>query len=492
MEPAALYLRLSQEDGERWGESQSISNQRTFLSQYCRQNGFTVSACYIDDGYTGTNFNRPGFQKLIQDIEQGKVKTVITKDLSRLGRDYIETGRYVDCFFPEKGVRYIAVNDGVDTGSEESAGNDMSAFKTVFNDFYAKDVSKKVRSALTAKRRAGQFIGAWAPYGYQKDPSCPGRLQPDPDSAPVVQRIYRDFLKGKSIRSIAGSLTQEGIPTPLEKRGSLKGTGRWNESTIRRILTCETYVGNLTQNQSKTVSYKVKKRVSVPKEEWIVVPNTHEPLISKEEFQMAQQIFSTRPSAQEPKEQHLLSGLVFCGGCGSPMTFVKDGPRTYLVCSSSRRYPGSCKTHCIREDQVEQTLLDSLRELCKNIPPQSLYPEFPKKSRELAARELRSAKEQLDFYQRTSREAENFPNIRRQFLGYCEAWQRKVDALEEELTAENPEDRRKLAARELLGFEQPERPAIQALVKKIVVHGDKSLDLHFLFPDPREGFLADK
>lgn len=175
MEPAALYLRLSQEDGERWGESQSISNQRIFLTQYCQANGFTVAECYIDDGYTGTNFNRPGFQRLLRDIERGKIKTVITKDLSRLGRDYIETGRYVECYFPEKGIRYIAVNDGVDTGKEESAGNDMSAFKAVFNDFYARDVSRKVRSALTAKRRAGEFIGAWAPYGYQKDPKQPGK-----------------------------------------------------------------------------------------------------------------------------------------------------------------------------------------------------------------------------------------------------------------------------------------------------------------------------
>ena len=304
MEPAALYLRLSQEDGERWGESQSISNQRIFLTQYCQANGFTVAECYIDDGYTGTNFNRPGFQRLLRDIERGKIKTVITKDLSRLGRDYIETGRYVECYFPEKGIRYIAVNDGVDTGKEESAGNDMSAFKAVFNDFYARDVSRKVRSALTAKRRAGKFIGAWAPYGYQKDPKQPGKLVPDPESAGVVRRIYRDFLKGESVRGIAEGLTEDKIPTPMEKRsGGLKAQRRWNESTIRRILTCETYAGNLTQNQSKTISYKVKKRIPVPKKEWIVVSNTHEPLITKEEFQMAQQLFKTRSSPREPKDR---------------------------------------------------------------------------------------------------------------------------------------------------------------------------------------------
>lgn len=489
MEPAALYLRLSQEDGERWGESQSISNQRFFLTQYCQENGFLVAECYIDDGYTGTNFNRPGFQRLLRDIERGKITTVITKDLSRLGRDYIETGRFVDCYFPEKGVRYIAVNDGVDTGREESAGNDMSALKAVFNDFYARDVSKKVRSALTAKRRAGKFIGAWAPYGYQKDRKQRGNLVPDPESAQVVRRIYRDFLKGESVRSIAKKLTAEGIPTPLERRnGGQKATGRWNESTIRRILTCETYAGNLTQNQSKTISYKVRKRIANPKTEWIVVSDTHEPLIAKEEFQMVQRLFNTRSNPQKPKERHLLSGLVFCGDCGSPMTFVKDGPRTYLVCSSSRRYPGSCKTHCIREDEVERILLDSLRKLSENIPPQRLYPEFPRKSRELTARELRSAKEQLDFYRRAGRESEKFPHIQRRFLNYCEIWQRKVDALEEELTAENPEDRRETAARALLEFQHPSRTTIQALVKKIVVHEDKSLDLHFWFPDPRKMF----
>lgn len=166
----------------------------------------------------------------------------------------------------------------------------------------------------------------------------------------------------------------------------MKAQKRWNESTIRRILTCETYAGNLTQNQSKTISYKVKKRIPVPKKEWIVVSNTHEPLITKEEFQMAQQLFKTRSSPREPKDRHLLSAWCSAGTRLSN-DLRKDGPRTYLVCSSSRRYPGSCKTHCVREDEVERTLLDSLRKLSEGIQPQSLYPEFPRKSRELAARE---------------------------------------------------------------------------------------------------------
>ena len=196
MEPAALYLRLSQEDGERWGESQSISNQRIFLTQYCQANGFTVAECYIDDGYTGTNFNRPGFQRLLRDIERGKIKTVITKDLSRLGRDYIETGRYVECYFPEKGIRYIAVNDGVDTGKEESAGNDMSAFKAVFNDFYARDVSRKVRSALTAKRRAGEFIGAGR-LRLSKRPETAGEIGSRPGKCRSGEAYLPGFFKGR-------------------------------------------------------------------------------------------------------------------------------------------------------------------------------------------------------------------------------------------------------------------------------------------------------
>ena len=243
----------------------------------------------------------------------------------------------------------------------------------------------------------------------------------------------------------------------MEKRsGGLKAQRRWNESTIRRILTCETYAGNLTQNQSKTISYKVTA--------WPRARNPPPPSITNQPSQMAQQLFKTRSSPREPKDRHLLSGLVFCGDCGSPMTFVKDGPRTYLVCSSSRRDPGSCTTHCVREEEEERTLLDSLRKLSEGIQPQSLYPEFPRKSRELAARELRSAKEQLEFYRRAGRDSENFPNIQRQFLSYCELWQRKVDALEEELTAEDPQDRREMAARELLRFERPGRTTIKALV----------------------------
>ncbi len=368
-----MYLRLSRED-DLSGVSESIQNQKDFLTRYVTQNGWNLAGVYADDGYSGTNFERPEFQRLLADIEAGRVNCVVTKDLSRLGRDYILTGHYLEKYFPEKRVRYIAVNDGIDT-FEDNSNNDMSPFRSVINDMYAKDISKKVRTALHTKKLNGSFIGSVPPYGYQKSPENKHRLIVEPETAKVVKKIYEMFIQGSTKFGIANQLSAEGIPTPSASK-QLTATqkrhkGVWNEATIDRILKNPTYIGNLTQNRARKINYKVQSRVNLPRDEWIIVENTHEPIISAEAFNLVQQIISQKGYVKKDSQTgHLLSGLVKCGDCGGPMTFVKDGPtRTYLACSTWRKHAklGLCTSHCIREDYVLEQVIQALRQASASL-----------------------------------------------------------------------------------------------------------------------------
>lgn len=378
----ALYLRLSRDDGTE-KESESIQNQKNFLSDYAEKNNLNVVGIFADDGWSGLSFDRPDFKRMLNMIEIGAVNTVVTKDLSRLGRDYVQVGYYLDKYFPMHGVRYIAVNDAVDTG-DVNGTNDMTPFRAVFNDMYAKDISKKVRTALATKKSNGKFIGAQPPYGYKKDPLDKNHLVVDDETAVCVRRIYREFLAGGTLIGIAHKLSEEKIPTPSEQK-NLTATQRyfkgvWNDTIIKRILTNPTYVGNLTQNMTRKVSYKVDKKVRLPKSEWITVPNTHEAIISQEDFDAVQQILAKRNYNKEKRsgKTHLLSGLVFCQDCGGSMTFVKESEtRTYLVCSRWRKNArlGICTSHSIREEYVENAIKDKLKELASAINTSEILSE---------------------------------------------------------------------------------------------------------------------
>ena len=362
-----LYLRLSRDDGNT-GESESIQNQKSFLMKYAIDNNFNLVDVYIDDGWSGLNFDRPEFKRLIADIESGKINCVITKDLSRLGRDYIMTGHYLERYFPEHGVRYIAVNDGVDTAANNTS-NDMTPFRAVFNDMYAKDISKKVRTALETKKTSGLFVGSVAPYGYKKDPLNKNHLIIDEDTALIVREIYSMFLGGRTVHNIALKLSEDCIPTPSASKGlaatqKAEHKGRWNETMIERILTNPTYIGNLTQNRSRKINYKVQRKRNLPKEQWIISEGTHEAIISDEDFESAQIIISQRRYKPKKRKMHLLSGLIKCSDCHGTMTFADDRDgRCYLVCANSRRYYNEkkCTSHRIREDYVEKEVIEQLR-----------------------------------------------------------------------------------------------------------------------------------
>lgn len=277
---AALYLRLSRDDGAG-AESDSIASQRLFLREYCEKNGFFPAAEYVDDGYSGTNFERPGFLRMIDDALAGAFRVILTKDMSRLGRDYILTGEYVERFFPTHGIRYIAVNDGIDTESA-GGGNDMIPFRAVFNDLYAKDISRKVRAALNAKRAAGKFIGSAAPFGYLKDPSDRHLLVPDRRCADVVVRIFDAYAAGRSMPAIAKELTDDGVPTPSRmKQDRRRKSAAWSPAMIGRILKNPTYRGNLTQGFAVKISCRTKKRRRCPPERYYTVCGTHAPLVDE-------------------------------------------------------------------------------------------------------------------------------------------------------------------------------------------------------------------
>ena len=373
----AMYIRLSREDGDK-EESTSVTNQRNFITRFINENdNFIIVDEYVDDGYTGTNFNRPAFQRMIKDIEKGKINTVITKDLSRLGRDYIDTGRYVQRYFPENRVRYIALLDGIDT-LEDAGMNDIAPFKSVINDMYVKDISKKITSALKERKTAGNFLAVTAPYGYKKNPENKYQLVINEEEAKVVRYIFRLYLQGNGLTKIAKILTEEEIPVPGISRNI--GTTRktklyncWKQTTISRILKNPVYIGNLEQFKRKKVNYKSKKRVSVPKEDRVICYNTHEPIIKKEDFDEVQKIITENKAfSKSTKHDYLFKGFLYCADCGAKLyltysdyAYKKYGEYRYTtVCYTYSKYYNQCSRHSNSIPILEKILIENIKKVC--------------------------------------------------------------------------------------------------------------------------------
>lgn len=373
----AMYIRLSREDGDK-EESSSVTNQRNIITRFINENdNFIIVDEYVDDGYTGTNFNRPAFQRMIKDIEKGKINTVITKDLSRLGRDYIDTGRYVQRYFPENRVRYIALLDGIDT-LEDAGMNDIAPFKSVINDMYVKDISKKITSALKERKTAGNFLAVTAPYGYKKNPENKYQLVINEEEAKVVRYIFRLYLQGNGLTKIAKILTEEEIPVPGISRNI--GTTRktklyncWKQTTISRILKNPVYIGNLEQFKRKKVNYKSKKRVSVPKEDRVICYNTHEPIIKKEDFDEVQKIITENKAfSKSTKHDYLFKGFLYCADCGAKLyltysdyAYKKYGEYRYTtVCYTYSKYYNQCSRHSNSIPILEKILIENIKKVC--------------------------------------------------------------------------------------------------------------------------------
>lgn len=381
----ALYIRLSKED-ESEGPSQSVTNQQSLLCEFVQQHRLTVYDTYIDDGFSGTNFDRPSFQRMIADIEAKRVNMVITKDLSRLGRDYIMTGHYMERYFPEKRVRYISLLDGIDTGVESTA-NDITPFRAIMNDMYAKDISKKIKSVKHDKQRKGQFIGGKPMYGYKMHPSEKNKIVIDDDVAPVVRQIFAMALEGVSCRQIAVRLNEAHVPTPatycgwnMGKKGAYAGL--WSSERISEMLRNETYIGHMVQGRTVKISYKSKKCHAQPPEDWVVVKNTHEPLIDEETFRKVQMLVSSRKHTRSRTYDFLLKGLIHCHECGYPMAVLNrpnaaGEERLFFVCRTYQRFTkaGVCSCHSIKEQTVTEAVVAKVKEVCQAyLHPDKLHP----------------------------------------------------------------------------------------------------------------------
>ena len=382
---AALYIRLSKED-ENEGPSGSVTNQQSLLHAFVREHRLDVYDTYIDDGWSGTSFDRPGFQRMLRDIEAGRVNMVITKDLSRLGRDYIMTGHYMERYFPEKRVRYISLLDGVDTGIESSA-NDITPFRAIMNDMYAKDISKKIKSVKHDKQRKGEFIGGKPMYGYRMPPSEKNRIVIDEDAAPVVRRIFAMALAGTSCRQIAVRLNEEGVLSPAAYAGltiSCHGpySGQWSSERITAMLKNETYIGNMVQGRTARISYKTKKCLRRQPQQWVVVEHTHEPLIDPETFRKVQLMVNSRRNTRSRTYDFLLKGLIFCHECGYPLAVMNrrnaaGEDRLFFVCRTYQRFTkaGVCSCHSIKEQTVTEAVIERTREVCEAyLNPERLRP----------------------------------------------------------------------------------------------------------------------
>ena len=369
---AALYLRLSKDD-DGINESASISTQRKMLQTYARENGFTVYGEYVDDGWSGTNFNRPSWKRLLQDIEDKKVNLVITKDLSRLGRDYIATGQYTEIYFPSKGIRYIAVNDGYDS---DRPYTDIAPFKNIINEMYARDTSNKIRSAFQTKMKDGAFIGNFAPYGYMKDPENKNHLLIDNAVSPIVQEIFRLAEEGSSPSEIAITLNVDKIMTPAMyrccRRPYLKlddysNRKEWTSSMICKMLRNIVYLGHIAQGKTTKVSFKSHITLQNPQDEWIIAENMHEPLISQETFYNVQKRSVARRHLPKTTFINIFSGIAKCADCGRNMSTTvsrRKGNVYNLVCGGYKLYgKDQCTNHFIDYEVLYDVILCEIKML---------------------------------------------------------------------------------------------------------------------------------
>ena len=375
---AGLYTRLSVDDGYVDRESNSITSQKQMLTQFAEYHGIEIVETYVDDGWSGTNFERPDFKRMIADIESGKINTVITKDLSRLGRDYLQTGYYTDMYFPSKRVRYIAISDGIDTST---GYNEMAPFKNLFNDFYARDISKKIRSTLTTKARAGIYHSTVPPFGYKKSPADSHMLLRDEETAPYVIKMFELSASGRGPAAIANYLRAERIPIPAywhHVRGErawqgYKGEGdasnyRWFDTTVRSILQHEVYIGNLVA-QRQTHIFKVGKSFVRPKEEWVIVEDVFEPIVERELWERVQESFANPTRSRKRTGQaSIFSGMVFCDTCNRRISFVPERAEKIYVgsCQEYRKIGRQgCTPHRIYEQDLHDAVLKDIREWAK-------------------------------------------------------------------------------------------------------------------------------
>jgi DNA invertase Pin-like site-specific DNA recombinase len=522
----ALYIRLSQEDSDNGAEKQesnSVTSQKTLLNEFVEEHDdFAVYDTYIDDGFTGTDFNRPSFQRLLEDMKNRNINCVIVKDLSRLGRNYIEVGNYIEQVFPLFNIRFIAINDGVDSFKNPSSTNTILVpFKNLINDEYSRDTSIKIRSSLNGKKKKGEFIGAFPSYGYIKDSKDKHKLIIDEVAADVVRKIFYWYANdGLGKIAICHRLNDLGILNPtghkkLELRqnynnyGIQNNTYTWTPSTIRNILSNEVYIGNTVQGKRRTKSYKVHKVEAVPKDEWVRVENTHKAIIDKETFEKAQDL-SRRDTkvSQKTKELSIWAGFLKCADCRRAMnkksSTNKSGSKyEYYICSTYRKKSNKlCTKHSIKVEKLEKAVLKAINlhidllidteEIIKQINESSFQNIKSENIENMIIAKQNEISKMSNFKRTLYEDWKNEDITREEYLEYKQKYEDDIERLKQNIERLESE-KQKYESQNTTNNEWIEkfkenknimklnRAIITELIDYVEVHENKKITIHFKF-----------
>ena len=515
---ATLYLRLSRDDGDK-EESNSITGQRELLRDYISQRPeLREYAVRVDDGFSGSTFERPSFQKMIEDVKAGRTDCIIVKDLSRFGRNYLDAGEYIEKIFPFLGVRFIAVNDHYDSLGDKKASDDLIIpFKNLINEAYCRDISVKIRSQLEIKRKNGQFLGSFATFGYLKDEQNKNKLVVDEYAADIIRDIFKWKLEGVSPQDIADTLNKLGVLSPMEYKRSLgmkfttsfktNTKALWSAGTVIRILKNPIYTGVLVQGKETTPSYKVHKRITKDESEWIVIEDSHEAIITKIDFNSVQKILKldTRRSPDDEAVQ-LFSGMVFCGDCGASMVrkTVPAGGRKYIyyVCSAHKQ-DKSCSPHRMRDTVLEGIVLDSLKQHIREVVDMSELIEITDTA-PLRTAQAQKVQRQLDKkheeYEKLQKllmslyenltdgiiDREEYARLKQSFALRADETEKQMDALRESLTDIQNHGTENAWTDEFIkrqGLTALDRAVVVALIDKILIHSDDVVEIIYRWQD---------
>ena len=515
---ATLYLRLSRDDGDK-EESGSITGQRELLRDYISQHPeLREYAIRIDDGFSGSTFERPGFQKMIEDVKSGRTDCIIVKDLSRFGRNYLDAGEYIERIFPFLGVRFIAVNDNYDSLGEKKSSDDLIIpFKNLINEAYCRDISMKIRSQLEIKRKNGQFLGSFAAFGYLKDEQDKNKLVVDQYAADIVRDIFKWKLEGISPQDIADALNKLGILSPMEYKRSLgmkyttsfktSAKAAWSAGTVIRILKNPIYTGVLIQGKETTPSYKVHKRIAKDKSEWTVIEDSHEAIISEIDFDSVQKVLKcdTRRSPDD-KAVGLFSGMLFCGDCGASMIrkTVPAGEKKYVyyVCSAHKQ-DKSCSPHRMRDTALEEIVLDSLRQHIREVVNMSellnITDTAPLRNAQAqkVQRQLDKKREEYEKLQKLLMslyenltdgviDREEYARLKASFTARADEAEKQMDALRESLSDIQSHGTENIWMNEFIKRQELaslDRAVVVALIDKILIHSNDVVEIIYRWQD---------
>ena len=515
---ATLYLRLARDDGDK-EESNSITGQRELLRDYISQRPeFREYAVRVDDGFSGSTFERPSFQKMIEDVKAGRTDCIIVKDLSRFGRNYLDAGEYIEKIFPFLGVRFIAVNDNYDSLGDKKASDDLIIpFKNLINEAYCRDISVKIRSQLEIKRKNGQFLGSFAAFGYLKDEQNKNKLVVDQYAADIVRDIFKWKLEGVSPQDIADALNKLGVLSPMEYKRSLgmkfttsfktNAKATWSAGTVIRILKNPIYTGVLVQGKETTPSYKVHKRITKDESEWSVIEDSHEAIISKIDFDSVQKVLKcdTRRSPGG-KAVGLFSGMVFCGDCGASMVrkTVPAGEKKYVyyVCSAHKQNK-SCSPHRMRDTTLEEIVLDSLKQHISEVVDMSellaITDTAPLRTAQAqkVQRQLDKKHEEYEKLQKLLMalyenladgiiDREEYTRLKASFTTRADEAEKQMDALREQLEDIHNHGTENAWMNEFVrrqGLTSLDRAVVVALIDKILIHSNAVVEIIYRWQD---------